>query len=83
MKKIIFGIVAAVIVFLMALGYSDAMHSNAEHSSEGGLPEVNPKEIIFEHLGDAYGWELPFAHHRRTLCFSRLILPFLYLHKAL
>ena len=65
MKKIIFGIVAVVIVLLMALGYSDAMHSNAEHSSEGGLPEVNPKEIIFEHLGDAYGWELPFAHHRR------------------
>ena len=65
MKKIIFGIVAAVIVFLMALGYSDAMHSNAEHSSEEGLPKVDPKEIIFEHLGDAYGWEVPFAHHRR------------------
>ncbi|MDE5572815.1 MAG: F0F1 ATP synthase subunit A, partial [Muribaculaceae bacterium] len=26
---------------------------------------MDPKEIIFEHLGDAYGWELPFNHHRR------------------
>ena len=49
----------------MALGYSDAMHSSAEHSPEEGLPKVDPKEIIFEHLGDAYGWEVPFAHHRR------------------
>jgi F-type H+-transporting ATPase subunit a len=26
---------------------------------------LNPKEIIFEHLGDAYGWEVPFNHHKR------------------
>ena len=26
---------------------------------------VNAKEIIFEHLGDAYGWEVPFNHHVR------------------
>ncbi len=26
---------------------------------------VDPKEIIFEHLGDAYGWEVPFNHHVR------------------
>lgn len=25
---------------------------------------VNPKEIIFEHLGDRYGWEVPFNHHK-------------------
>lgn len=23
------------------------------------------KEIIFEHLGDGYGWEVPFNHHKR------------------
>ena len=28
--------------------------------SEGG--EVNVKEIIFHHLGDGYGWEVPFSH---------------------
>lgn len=27
--------------------------------------KINPKEIIFEHLGDAYGWEVPFNHHVR------------------
>lgn len=27
--------------------------------------KLNPKEIIFEHLGDAYGWEVPFDHHHR------------------
>lgn len=30
-------------------------------AAEGGN-EVNVKEIIFEHLGDAYGWEIPFSH---------------------
>lgn len=27
--------------------------------------KLNPKEIIFEHLGDGYGWEVPFNHHKR------------------
>ena len=27
--------------------------------------KINPKEIIFEHLGDGYGWEVPFNHHYR------------------
>lgn len=27
--------------------------------------KIDPKEIIFEHLGDAYGWEVPFDHHHR------------------
>lgn len=27
--------------------------------------KINPKEIIFEHLGDGYGWEVPFNHHVR------------------
>lgn len=26
---------------------------------------INPKEIIFDHLGDGYGWEVPFNHHLR------------------
>ena len=25
--------------------------------------EPTLKETIFEHLGDAYGWEVPFNHH--------------------
>ncbi|MCM1369362.1 MAG: F0F1 ATP synthase subunit A [Candidatus Amulumruptor caecigallinarius] len=27
--------------------------------------EMDVKEIIFEHLGDGYGWEVPFSHSRR------------------
>ena len=27
--------------------------------------KLDPKEVIFEHLGDAYGWEVPFNHHKR------------------
>lgn len=27
--------------------------------------DFNPKEIIFDHLGDGYGWEVPFDHHHR------------------
>ena len=27
--------------------------------------EINPQEIIFHHLGDAYGWEVPFSHEYR------------------
>lgn len=26
---------------------------------------ISPKDIIFEHLGDGYGWEVPFNHHLR------------------
>ena len=26
---------------------------------------IDVKEIIFEHLGDGYGWEVPFNHHKR------------------
>lgn len=32
-------------------------------SSEGG--ELAIKETIFHHLGDGYGWEVPFSHHHR------------------
>ncbi len=27
--------------------------------------KIDPKAIIFEHLGDGYGWEVPFDHHKR------------------
>lgn len=27
--------------------------------------KFDPKETIFEHLGDGYGWEVPFNHHKR------------------
>ncbi len=39
-----------------ALGYA----SDGEKSRD-----INPKEIIFDHLGDHYGWEVPFSHDLR------------------
>ncbi len=60
MKKAITAIIALVIVGLMAFGYWRA----AQHGHDPNA-EVNPKEIIYEHLGDAYGWEIPFSHDVR------------------
>lgn len=37
----------------------------AESGHEEGEGKLDPKEIIFEHLGDGYGWEVPFNHHKR------------------
>ncbi len=36
---------------------------NASSSEDGG--ELKIKETIFHHLGDGYGWEVPFSHHNR------------------
>ena len=63
MKKAITAIIAVVIIALMALGYADAAAHRAH--SGGAETEVDPQEIIFEHLGDAYGWEVPFNHSQR------------------
>ncbi len=44
----------------MLLGFwsETAMASDGHGEGEG----MDVKEIIFEHLGDGYGWEVPFAH---------------------
>ena len=34
-----------------------------EDAAEKEKPDL--KETIFEHLGDGYGWEVPFNHHKR------------------
>jgi len=61
-KKIIISIILIILAAFVGLGYSDAVTDDSMDNSAG---EIDPKEIIFEHLGDGYGWELPFAHHRR------------------
>ena len=37
----------------------------ASGDNSGEEKKINPKEIIFEHLGDGYGWEVPFCHDLR------------------
>lgn len=36
---------------------------SAEEAAADEKPDL--KETIFEHLGDGYGWEVPFNHHKR------------------
>ncbi len=52
-----------ILTLLIAIGSSAAFAT--EDGGEGAQKKINPKEIIFEHLGDGYGWEVPFDHHHR------------------
>ncbi|MDE6040097.1 MAG: F0F1 ATP synthase subunit A [Muribaculaceae bacterium] len=58
LKQIIFSLI--VLLMVPVVGYA-AQETTNEHK-EG---ELDAKEIIFEHLGDGYGWEVPFDHHHR------------------
>lgn len=40
----------------------EALDKTAEEADEH---KFDIKETIFEHLGDGYGWEVPFNHHKR------------------
>lgn len=54
------------ILILMLLALLPAAATETAHTEEAAAEgKIDPKEIIFEHLGDAYGWEVPFNHHRR------------------
>lgn len=37
----------------------------ADNAAEKEEKKLDVKEIIFEHLGDGYGWEVPFSHTKR------------------
>ena len=41
------------------------MPCNIYASSDSGDGELKIKETIFHHLGDGYGWEVPFSHDKR------------------
>ncbi len=51
------------VALLVAASYAPEVNAavSAGESEDG----FNPKEIIFGHLGDGYGWEVPFNHHHR------------------
>ena len=51
-------------VLLLALAAPCAMLA-AEAETTEEKAELDVKEIIFDHLGDGYGWEVPFDHHHR------------------
>ncbi len=60
MRKRIAYIVA---LLLMVLPFSLQASTETSEKEEGGA--FNPKEVIFHHLLDGYGWEVPFSHSLR------------------
>lgn len=55
-------LILTLLASVLMLAFPAYASESAEEASSG---KVDPKEIIFEHLGDAYGWEVPFDHHHR------------------
>ena len=51
---------------LIAISFAVCPAMASEEAANAGEDKsIDPKEIIFDHLGDAYGWEVPFNHHVR------------------
>ncbi len=53
------------ILSIIAAVFTAAPGAFASSGEGGESGKLDPKEIIFEHLGDGYGWEVPFDHHHR------------------
>lgn len=58
MKKVF--LILTMMIVTIAMPHTSRASDELHDSSK-----VNPKEIIFHHLGDGYGWEVPFSHHHR------------------
>ena len=57
MKRIIY-ILSLIAVVL----FSNAAYANDAKTDEAEKEALDVKEVIFHHLGDGYGWEVPFSH---------------------
>lgn len=61
MNRNIFTTIAlALLAMILPLGAFASEHNDGE-KKDG----IDAQGIIFEHLGDGYGWEVPFNHHKR------------------
>lgn len=58
MKKVF--LILTMMIVAIAMPHTSWASDESHDSSK-----VDPKEIIFHHLGDGYGWEVPFSHHHR------------------
>ncbi|MDE6309379.1 MAG: F0F1 ATP synthase subunit A [Muribaculaceae bacterium] len=54
-----------ILTLLIALVALTPLSVAASEAHDGDSKGVDPKEVIFDHLGDGYGWEVPFNHHKR------------------
>ncbi|MDE6120721.1 MAG: F0F1 ATP synthase subunit A [Muribaculaceae bacterium] len=52
-------------VLLLAIITPAGIYAADTESQEQKQEELDVKKIIFDHLGDGYGWEVPFDHHHR------------------
>lgn len=68
MLKRLYVIILTVAVAIAATGCSDNKKEASPEVAEMEQKDENldVKEIIFEHLGDGYGWEVPFSHTHRV-----------------
>ncbi len=53
------------ILTILMMVFAGALNAAAAQDGGHDSEALNPKEIIFEHLGDGYGWEVPFNHRHR------------------
>ena len=69
LKKTILTLLLAVVALATPLSSfaseADAPTDSLEQQHEEGFDLSKVKDIIFEHLGDGYGWEVPFCHDKR------------------
>ena len=65
--KNIFTTIALALIALLAPAMALASGHDTDESKEEG---IDAQGIIFEHLGDGYGWEVPFHHHKRGLLYT-------------
>lgn len=67
MKSRILTLVMLLIASVMPIAASQPENSSVDKSAAEQEKSKQPdsKKIIFEHLSDAYGWEVPFNHHKR------------------
>lgn len=49
----------SILTAILALAFLMPQYAAASEKGEEG---VNVKEVMFHHLGDGYGWEVPFSH---------------------
>lgn len=62
MKRNILAAIAMAFVALLLPLAGRASGHEADSQEKSGA--VDAQGIIFEHLGDRYGWEVPFNHHK-------------------
>lgn len=69
MKRTLITMLLALMAFVsgprLAATPAEAAPAKESVAKDGENEKIDAKEIIFEHLGDAYGWDVPFNHHKR------------------